>query len=351
MPRWGHDMGETIGRIGTDAGGTRPVAPDAEFNEALERETPVSELASTGTGDTRIQPDYSRDASLLPTLEISAGGQADSAGASTASGAGLNELAISTSPGARTERAQAEQIVRGNTGRVEILPPTPVGDLKVNVRADVTLPNPGLSERIDANPPAGDGGRQTTTGTFGVRATASAPDNASVTLGSTVTLAPSNPEPLRTVSASLDVTPPGQGNVLNNVGGSVTLSRAADNDLYVSGASASVRLLTSPNSDVSVGPVFGYKPPGAVSGDSVGVSVSFRERSAYDGNGTIRQTTTTLGVSATDTGGTRVNLSYANGARNALGNINPDTSLSVQYSNTPGVDSRIQFGVQLFNLP
>jgi hypothetical protein len=166
-----------------------------------------------------------------------------------------------------------------------------------------------------------------------------------------VTLDPAMPEPLRNVSGSLDITPAGQGNVLNTVGGSVTLSRTATNDLYVSGANASVRLLTSPNSDVSVGPVFGFKPPGAPAGDSVGASVSFRERSPSDGNGTIRQTTTTLGVSATDTGGTRVNLSYANGARNSLGNINPDTTLSVQYANTPGVESRVQFNVQFFNLP
>jgi hypothetical protein len=342
-------MSGSIDSIGRGTAEIRPDTSSNAFSLAVDSQTTASQGDGAPRGG-RIGPDsgISQDASLLPTLEIDIGTQP--AGASPAT-PDLADTGVTTTPAARTERAQADQILRGNTGRVEILPPTPVGDVKINVRADVTLPAPALGDRIDANAPAGDGGRQTTTGTFGVRATAAGPDGASVTLGSSVTLDPAMPEPLRNVSGSLDITPAGQGNVLNNVGGGVTLSRTATNDLYVSGANASVRLLTSPNSDVSVGPVFGFKPPGAPAGDSVGASVSFRERSPSDGNGTIRQTTTTLGVSATDTGGTRVNLSYANGARNSLGNINPDTTLSVQYANTPGVESRVQFNVQFFNLP
>jgi hypothetical protein len=268
----------------------------------------------------------------------------------TTPGNATTGIAITTTATQRTDRIQSEHIKRGNTGRVELLPSTPVGDLKVNVRADITLPNPPLDARVDTNPPAGDGDRQFTTGSFNLRTTAVTQEKTVVVGAVGVTVDPSKDQPVRSVAPGLEIYQPGENNGLSGVTGRVTFSRSATDELYLSGVNVSGRVQLNASTDVFAGPNFGFSQPGKDNGGSVGATIGIVQRSEYSQNA-VRQTTTGMTVAVPDTGGISITGTYSNGERNRFGTTDQDTAITVQYSNTPGKDSRFQIGVQLFNLP
>ncbi len=260
------------------------------------------------------------------------------------------DISITTSPAQRTDRIQAQQIQLGNTGRVEIMPSTPVGNLKLNLRTDVTLANPPLSSRTDSPTPAGDGGRQFTTGNFNVRASATTPDKGVVVGSVGLGVDPSRQEPLRSVSPGLEFYQLGENNGLGGITARTTFSRTPKDDLYLSGANVTGRVQLNGATDITFGPNLGFSQPGKENGGSVGGTVGIVQRSEYSEK-TVRQTTTSVTVAVPDAGGISVTGTYSNGERNRFLSTDPDTAITVQYSNTPGKDTRFQIGVQFFNLP